>query len=321
MSSKSKVRVATIGAGNLANMVHYPSLKEIDDVELVGICDVVETKLKETAEKYEIPATFTDYRKMLDETQPDAVYILMPPHHLFDLAADCLKRKHHIFIEKPPGLTAYQTASLANLAEKNACLTMAGFQRRFSPILVEAKRRAEEHGPILQCLARFVKSGGVNRYYDGAIDILTCDAIHAVDLLRWMGGEVSKISSTVSNFNAETENAFNALVEFESGSVGMLLTNWVTGRRIYSAEMHSFNFSAFAEPDDKAVFYQDGDTKGEELLSSEVAGSSEQHRFVGFYDESRHFIESIQNGTLPQTHFGDAVKTMELVERIYRSKM
>jgi predicted dehydrogenase len=321
MNSKTKVRVAAIGAGGMANMMHYPSLTSMPDVEFVGLCDMVEDKLKATAEKFGIPKTFSDYRKMLDETEPDAVYILMPPHHLFDLAADCLNCKHHVFIEKPPGLTTYQTTSLARLAEKNDCFTMAGFQRSYCPVIVESKRRAEERGRIIQCLSRFVKSAGVAPYYNGAIDILTCDAIHAVDLLRELGGEVKHISSVVSNFYAEIDNAFNSLVEFENGGVGMLLTNWVTGRRTFSAELHSKNFSAFAEPDDKAVFYKDGDVNGEELLATDAAGSTDEFVKLGFFDESRHFMDCIKNGEQPKTNFADAVKTMELVDRIYQSTM
>lgn len=319
--SSSKVRVACIGAGNLANAFHYPSLKGFDDVELVGLCDIVPDKLQQTAEKFEIERTYSDYRKMLDETSPDAVYILMPPHHVFDLAADCLNRGHHIFIEKPPGLTTLQTRSLARLAEKNDRLTMAGFQRRYCPLLIEAKRQAEERGPIIQCLARFVKSGGTAPYYGGAIDILTCDAIHAVDLLRWMGGEVKHVASTVGSYYSEVDNAFNALVEFESGGVGMLLTNWVTGRRTYAAEMHSRDFTVYADPDDKAVFYCDGDTEGTELKTTDAAGSELDRDYVGFAPESRHFMDCIKANVQPQTNFADAVKTMELVDRIYQSQL
>ncbi len=90
---KEKIRLALIGAGGMANGVHYPSLAEFPDVEMAGICDLAEEKLVATAKKFHIPRTFTDYKKMLDEIKPDAVYILMPPHHLFDLVIECLKRK------------------------------------------------------------------------------------------------------------------------------------------------------------------------------------------------------------------------------------
>jgi predicted dehydrogenase len=321
MAIESQVRLALIGAGNMANGMHYPSLAEFDDVEMAGLCDLDAAKLSQTAGKFHIESTFSDYKKMLDEVQPQAVYILMPPHHMFDIIVECLNRKLHVFIEKPPGLTVDQTRHLARLAEKNNCLTMTGFQRRFTPLLVEARKAVEARGPIIQCLARFVKSNGVEPYYGGAIDILTCDAIHAVDNLRWMGGEVKKVVGKVDSFYTNFPNAFNALVEFESGAAGMLLCNWVTGRRIYSVEMHAKNISAYAEPDDRAIIYKDGDEAGEVLLNTDAAQSEAPHHYLGFFAENRHFIDCVQSKQQPQTNFSDGVKTMELVQKIYDSPL
>ena len=281
---KEKVRVALIGAGGMANKVHYPSLAEFSDVEMVGLSDLVEEKLKATAEKFHIRRTFKDYKKMLDEVEPDAVYTLMPPHHLFDIVIECLNRKLNVFIEKPPGITAEQTRNMARLAEKNGCLTMVGFQRRFCPVIVEARKRVEEQGPIIQCAARFMKNTlGAPPYYGGAIDILTCDAIHAVDILRWMGGEVKKVSSDIENFYAEYDNTFNALLKFEGGAVGILLTNWVVGKRILRVEMHAKGISVFAEPDDKAIIYKDNKEEGEILPTKEVAQSNKEYKYAGFF--------------------------------------
>lgn len=315
------VTVAFIGAGAHANYAHYPSLAEMEDVQIVAVCDLSPERASATAQRWNIPRTYTDYRQMLQETQPQAVYIILPPHQMFDIVVDCLNRHLHVFIEKPPGITAEQTRSLARLAERNGCLTMVGFQRRFVPVVVQARQRVEERGAITQCLARFVKSGGTEAYYGGAVDILTCDAIHAVDNLRWMGGEVKRLVSKVDRFHAPVYNAFNALVEFESGATGILLTNWVTGRRIYSVEMHAYNISAYAEPDDRALIYRDGSLEPEVILNTEAAGSDAPHRYLGFYDENRHFINCIKSGQQPQTCFADAVKTMELVERIYHERL
>ena len=318
---KEKIRLALIGAGGMANSVHYPSLVKFPDVEMAGLCDLAEEKLKTTAEKFHIEKTFTDYKKMLDEIEPDAVYLLMPPHHLFDLVIESLNRKLNVFIEKPPGITTEQTKNMARLAEKNNCLTMVGFQRRFCPVIVEARKRVEERSPIIQCAARFMKNYFAGPYYDGASDILTCDAIHSVDNLRWMGGEVKKIVSSVKNLYAKYDNVFNALFEFENGAVGMLLTNWVVGKRIFTVEMHSKGISAFAEPDDKAVIYKDNEEKGEILLTQEVAKSKEMYKYAGFFSENRHFIDCLKEDKQPMTNLSDAVATMELVDRIYHSQM
>ncbi|MCM8757249.1 MAG: Gfo/Idh/MocA family oxidoreductase [Candidatus Omnitrophica bacterium] len=317
-----KVKVALIGAGTMANTVHYPCLKEFPEVELVGLCDLVEEKLKATAKKFSIPRTYTDYRKMLQETEPEAVYILMPPYHLFDLVIDCLERGLHVFMEKPPGVTREQTRQMALLAERKGCLTMTGFQRRFAPLVRLAKERIAQKGPILQCQANFFKQTlGAGPYYRGAIDILTCDAIHAVDILRFLGGEVKKVASCVRSLYADYDNSFNALMIFESGSVGFLSTNWVSGKRIFSVEMHGPGIVAFVDPEKQAIIYQDNHEQGTVVSAQEAAGSSEIYKVGGFFAENRHFIDCLLKKQLPETHLGDAVKTMELVEAIYRHSL
>lgn len=317
-----KIRVGLIGAGAMANRVHYPSLAEFPEVEMTALCDLDEEKLKATAEKFGIERTYTDYRRMLTEVDPEAVYILMPPHHLFDLVIACLSQKRHVFIEKPPGITREQTRNMALAAERSGCLTMVGFNRRYIPLVREVRRRIDERGPMLQCVATFYKNSiGAGPYYGGAIDILTCDAVHAVDMLRYMGGDVAAAAGDVRALHADYDNSFNALLRFENGCSGALLTNWVVGKRVHTFEMHAKGISAYLDPDDRAVLYADNREDGEVLETRAVAGSTEMHKYYGFFGENRHFIECVLENRQPETHFGDAVKTMELVERIYRSQI
>ena len=317
-----KVNIALIGAGGMANGVHYPSLKECEDVNLVGLCDLVPSKLQSTAERFEIDQTFTDYKQMLEKTSPDAVYILMPPQHLFPLAIHCLSQQHHVFIEKPPGITLHQTKEMARAAEKNGCKTMVGFNRRFIPLLQQVKKRVETRGPIIQCMSTFHKNTPSALYYEGVIDVLTCDAIHAVDALRWLGGgEVKAVASDINSFYSERENSFNAIVKFTSGASGYLCTNWAVGGRIHIFEMHAREISAYVNPDagGRAVIHTpEGIT---EITPEEAANSDATHRTYGFYGESRHFVDSIQNDQQPVTCFADAIKTMELVSAIYQNRI
>jgi predicted dehydrogenase len=317
-----KVNIALIGAGGMANGVHYPSLRECEDVNLVGLCDMVPSKLQATAERFEIEETFTDYKQMLEKTSPDAVYILMPPQHLFPLAIHCLSQQHHVFIEKPPGVTLHQTKEMARAAEKNGCKTMVGFNRRFIPLLQQVKEMVEARGPIIQCMSTFHKNTPSALYYDGVIDVLTCDAIHAVDALRWLGGgEVKAVASDINSFYSELENSFNAIVKFTSGASGYLCTNWAVGGRVHIFEMHAREISAYVNPDagGRAVIHTpDGTT---EITPQDAANSDATHRAYGFYGESRHFVDSIQEDRQPITCFADAIKTMELVSAIYRNRI
>ena len=317
-----KVRVALIGAGGMANAMHYPSLVEMDDAKLVGLCDLDEERLRSTGDKFKIEARYRDYKEMIEKTAPDAVYILMPPHHLFDLVIHCLERKLHVFIEKPPGVTSEQTRNMARTAERNGCLTMVAFNRRFIPAARAAKERVEERGPIMQCVATFYKNTiGAPAYYGGAIDVLTCDAIHAVDALRWMGGEIVCAASDIRALHADYENSFNAVLSYESGCTGLLLTNWVVGKRVHTLEMHAEGISAFIDTDERAVIYKDNEAEGEQIRSRDLVGSDEPYKRLGFFAENRHFIDCVKEGRAPQTHFGDAVRTMELVDMIYGARM
>jgi len=316
------VNVGFIGAGSLANAMHYPSLHEMKEVHIAAICDLNEERLTATADKYGVASRFRNYREMLEQVDLDAVYIIMPPHHLFDLVIDCLNAGKHVFIEKPPGVTAEQTRQMARCAQRNGVKTMCAFNRRFIPMLVQAKQRVEQYGPILQAVSTFYKhhlqEKGAGPYYGGAIDILSCDAVHAVDLLRWMGGgEVIRVASAVKSLYADYTNFHLALVEFDTGCTGVLLTNWVGGTRVHTFEMHAKGISAFLNPNDKGYLYADGQEVPEVWDTREVAGSAETFKYYGFFGENRHFIDCILHDREPETNFFDAAKTMELVQAIY----
>jgi len=212
------VKIGVIGAGSHANSVHYPSLSMIKEAEILAVCDLNPDRLRATAEKYSIPNQYLDYSKMLEKEELDAVYVIMPPHQLYDIAVNCLKRGVSLFIEKPPGLTRSQTESLAWYAEKYGCRTMVGFNRRFIPLMRRVREIVEERGPINQCVSTFYKNilSQEPPYYSGAVDVLTSDVIHAVDTLRWMGGdEVSNVCSSVRRLFVPYDNSFNASARYQ----------------------------------------------------------------------------------------------------------
>ena len=320
---RGKVRVGLIGAGGMANMVHYPSLEEMNDVEMAGLCDLDRGKARKTAKRFGIPAVYTDYRRMLDEVKPHAVYVLMPPHHLFDIAVDVMSRGHDLFIEKPPGLNAIQNRNLGLCAERNGVVAMAGFQRRYVPIIETMRNRLAKRGPLHTVVVTFVKNSlPAASYYGGAIDILSCDAVHAVDTLRHLcGGEVVSVASDIRNLGADGPNAFYALVKFSSGTTGVLQTNWACGRRFFTIEMHAQGASAYVDPDLEGRLYLDGDETGEVFDPAACAGHDAYWHRVGFYAENRHFIDCVKRRTPPLSRLTETVPTMELVDQIYHAQI
>lgn len=316
------VRIGFIGAGRFANEVHYPCLAAFEDVRIAAVCDADPVRLRATADSYSVPHAFLSYREMLDKTQPDAVYICMPPHHLFDIVCDCLKRGLHVFMEKPPGVAAEQARAFARLARASGSLTMVGFNRRFMPVLVEVRRRLEERGALRHCAASYLKHYPVDvPYYDGPASMLILDGIHAVDTLRWLGGEVESVTSHTSAWCSGYSNAFRALIKFENGCTGMLNADWAAGCRVQTVEMHAAGASSFVDIDDCARIYSDDNPQPEILDVKQIAGSNEFRIYYGFEAENRHFIDCIKAGRLPENNFDEAVRTMELVEAIERGEI
>ena len=313
--TKSTVRVAMIGAGGMANMVHYPSLASFPDVETAAICDLDPARLNATADRYHVEKRYSDYRLMVEEIAPDAVYAIGQPHIMFDIWMWCLQQGLNLYIEKPMGVTIHQARMLAHAAEQKGCITQVSFQRRTCPMVVKLRSECLRRGPIVHAVCTFYKCL-ISPYLE-ARDHMMDDGVHAIDTLRWMcGGEVVGVESVTKRVQVPDINFITALIHFDNGATGVLMNSWSSGRRIFRVEMHAPGICAEAEHEGKGFLYADGDTKGTEFDTRDEAGSSEFHVFGGFQAKNREFIDCVKEGRQPGSHFGDAVKTMEVAERI-----
>jgi len=310
-----RLRVAVIGAGGMANAVHYPSLASFEDVEIAAIADVDPVRLNATADKYGVDGRYADYRRMVEAVAPEAVYAIGQPHIFYDIWTWCLTQGLNLCIEKPMGITLHQARALAHLAEKHGCITQVSFQRRACPVLALARSRCLERGPITLATCQFHK--WAPQPYLDARDHMMDDGVHAIDTLRWMcGGEVTHLHVVARSIGTPDLNFFTVLLRFSTGATGVWMSNWTSGRRIFRVEMHSTGILADADPEGVGHVYADGDTKGEELDARQVAGSNELYVYAGFRAKNRQFIDAVKAGTQPESCFADALQTMEVAQRV-----
>jgi predicted dehydrogenase len=111
-------------------------------------------------------------------------------------------------------------------------------------------------------------------------------------------------------------NFIVAILHFDNGATGIMMNSWTSGRRIFRVEIHAPGICAEAEHEGKGHLYADGDTKGIKYDTREVAGSDEFFVYGGFQAKNREFINCVKSGKQPGSHFGDALKTMEVAEKI-----
>ena len=310
-----KVRIAMVGAGGMANTVHYPSLASFEDVEIAAICDLDTQRLNATADKYGVKKRYTDYRKMVEEITPNAVYAIGQPHLMYDIWMWCLEQGLNLYIEKPMGVSIHQARALAHVAEQKGVITQVSFQRRTCPMVVMLREECLKRGPITHAVCEFYKCAP--QAFLGARDHMMDDGVHAIDTLRWMcGGEVTDIQCTTRRIGTPDINFILAVLSFDNGATGLLVNSWTSGRRIFRVQMHAPGICAEAEHEGKGRLYADGDVNGTEFDTRTVAGSEEFHVYAGFAGKNREFLDCLRTGKQPGSHFGDAVKTMEVAEAI-----
>jgi virulence factor len=314
------IRVAMIGAGNMATRVHYPSLAALPGVEFAGICDLDPERLQQVGDRFGIERRFADFRRMVDAVAPDAVYAIGPPHHLYDVWVWCLRQGLNLFVEKPLGITLHQARALTWLADEHGCTTQVGFQRRSSPLARRLHAACLERGPIDHAVVRFFKNQP--EPFLGALSHILDDTVHAIDTLRWLcGGEAAEIDVITRRLRTPDVNFIAAQVAFDNGAVGTLHNNWASGRRIFGIEMHAPGICAEADIEVEGRIYQDGDTIGVAYGAGDVADGEEFYIRGGFLAKSAEFISAIRGVGEPSSRFADAVKTMEIAERITAAEL
>lgn len=318
MSQPSKVKVCMIGAGSMASNAHYPSVTQVPGAEVAAVAELIDERAEKAKATWGIPRSYRNYHEMLDKEKPDAVYVIMPPQDIREIVNACLRAKANVFMEKPPGLSTYQIRHWARVARESGVFGMVGFNRRYIPPLQRAKAFVEKHGgPVRLCVSCFYKGNASPNYYDGIMDALRCDAIHAVDYLRFAcGGDVSETAHMVSAFGADEPNCWQAMVRFDNGAAGVFKAFWNSGGRQHWFELHAEGASAYIDPDGAGWMLADDGKVREDMDNRR--GDQKMNVHYGHLNQAAYFIECVRNCEPPHANFDDAVKTMELVDAIER---
>lgn len=133
------MRVALIGAGQIARQ-HLSCLKTLPGVEVAGVCDLSPAVAESIAERYGVPAWFTNHVAMLDDVKPNVVHITTPPTSHFRLAMDALKCGAHVVVEKPVTATLGELEDLVRYASERQLVVTEDYNYVFNHATREIAR-------------------------------------------------------------------------------------------------------------------------------------------------------------------------------------
>lgn len=216
--------IALVGAGAFAKLMHVPNLKALN-VNVPVVISGSGASARQVAEMLKAGKATTDYESALNDSNVSAV-LISTRHNLH--AAQTIaaaKAGKHIFVEKPLGLTVEECEQVIQEVEKANVLCTVGFNRRFSPYALEAKKVLESLAGAKQIICR-VNAGALPKSHwlldpsEGGGRIIG-EGCHFFDLMMWLVGSTPVAVSAQKI--GEDENEISAVVKFSDGSLGTLI--------------------------------------------------------------------------------------------------
>jgi len=128
---KEKMKVAVVGGGSIAQIVHLPILKKLDEIDIAAICDIDRGKAGVLAEKYGIPNWYYAIEEMFKNETLDAVHICSTNLYHFPMSYLALKKGIHVLVEKPMALNATDAKQLVDIAREKKLTMMVAMHNRF----------------------------------------------------------------------------------------------------------------------------------------------------------------------------------------------
>jgi predicted dehydrogenase len=120
------LRIGVIGCGQIAHGAYLPTLHQPRrGVALQAVCDSIPERAEEAKGRFSAREVYTDYQKMLAESDIDLVVVLTQIMHHAAIARDCLNAGKHVYTEKPLAPTYREAKALLDLARRKGLLLTA----------------------------------------------------------------------------------------------------------------------------------------------------------------------------------------------------
>jgi predicted dehydrogenase len=231
-----RLKFALIGAGTWGK-AHAEIYASHHLSEFVAVCDVVEEKAQAIAKEFGVQY-FTDYEKMLDSVECDAVGIVTPDFaHAAPIVA-AAERNKHILCEKPL-VTSHKDLELVTEALKGKDIQiMADLHNRWNPPVCKIKSDVDE-GKIGKVVSAYIRLNDAiwvpmeMLSWAEKSSILWFLGSHSVDVLNWIiGAKVVKVYSVsyegvLKSKGIDIPDLYQTILEYANGAVATMENSWI----------------------------------------------------------------------------------------------
>ena len=225
------MRIGVVGAGAMGRN-HVRVLRELPDVELVGVADADFDTACRVAES-NATRGYASHRELLEKEHPDGVTVAVPTNDHRAVVMDVLAAGCHVLVEKPIAGSLAEADEMVAAAKSAERVLAVGHIERYNPAVQELKRRLQDGqlGRIFQLNARRL-GPFPQRIRD--VGVVVDLGTHDLDVMRYLTGSdiVHVYAETRRAVHTTKEDLVSGLLRFADGAVGVLQINWLTPSKI-----------------------------------------------------------------------------------------
>ena len=331
--AKKKLGIGILGCGRVAPY-HYNAINQIDQCELVALCDSDKVRGKKAADENGV-TLYSDYAKMLKDKNVDVISLCTPHGMHASQAIQAAKAGKHIITEKPMAMGLKDADMMIAEAKKNKVRLFVIKQNRYNPPIVKLKEALDK--------GRFGKLVLINttvfwtrpqNYFDmdkwrgtKAMDggVMMNQASHHIDLVHWMGGEVESVfayGGTLTH-SLEVEDTAVAVLKFKNGAMGVIqgttcaFPKNLEGSLTVLGEKGSVKVGGFAV--NKIDTWEFKDQSQEDEWVKQMKTEPPTVYGFGHLELYRELVNAIINGKDAMMKGEEGRKSLELIMAIYKS--
>jgi predicted dehydrogenase/threonine dehydrogenase-like Zn-dependent dehydrogenase len=224
---KGQVRLGIIGAGQFAQGVLLPALKNCADVTFKSFATSSGLTSVNVARKYGAEKCTSDYKEILADKDVDAVLIATRHDSHATIVIEALQAGKHCFVEKPLALDESELNRIISVKRQSDLILLTGYNRRFSPLAKKLKEEIGDTRLVMQYRvnAGFIPGAHWHQDHESGGGRIIGEVCHFIDVMQFICGgmPVSVEARAVNDGNSPTDpdNVIVSLA-FSDGSIGTI---------------------------------------------------------------------------------------------------
>lgn len=299
------LRIGVVGLGSIAQKAWLPVLTQAESWTLAGAFSPNQQKAKAVCDSYRMTC-FSSLNALADAC--DAVFVHTSTATHYEIVNALLRAGKDVLVDKPLAENLSQAEALVALAEKRGRRLMVGFNRRFAP-RYQQLRQAMPQAASLRMEKHRSDSVGPQDLRFTLLD----DYLHVVDTALWLaGGEARRLHGYI-----ETSERGEMLYAEHHFAAGRLQIATSMHRRAGS-QRERVSMVGDGRCIDVLEMRDWQEERGDGVRSEPPPGWQSHLTQRGFSGAAHHFIQCVQNQTMPETGGEQALLAQRVVEKLWR---